>query len=280
MLPAWAASKLARREFTQLTQLIEEASGLVFGPGKQALLEGRLRRRLRALELGSFVDYLEVLADPVARQRELPNLIDCVTTNHTSFWREPKQFVFLRERGIAQLAAGAGEAPLRAWSAGCSSGEEPYTLAMVLAEATPDLLPRGFSILATDISRTVLTDAIQAIYREEEAKPLPAELRIRYLMRSRERAQQLVRVVPELRRLVSFELLNLLETTWSTTERFELIFCRNVLIYFDTPRQQQVLRRLTERLRPGGILCLGHSDNSMTANLPIRQLQANTYQRI
>jgi chemotaxis protein methyltransferase CheR len=169
---------------------------------------------------------------------------------------------------------------LRAWSAACSSGEEPYTLAMVLAEAAPELLQGHLRILATDISVTVLRKATQAIYRDSDVEAVPPAMRARWLMRARDRHLGLVRVVPELRRLVRFGQINLTDGTWHLGEPMDLILCRNVLIYFEPPMQRQILLQLCQHLRPGGILCLGHADTTSAVELPLRPLRANLYERL
>jgi chemotaxis protein methyltransferase CheR len=281
--PAWARGTLAPEELEWLARLIRTSCGIKLGPGKRSMLEGRLRRRLRALGLADFQAYLELLADPALQVRELPELIEAVTTNHTSFWREPKQFTYLAEEGLARLAGlGAGtQAPLRAWSAACSTGEEPYTLAMVLAEAAREgPIPRGFAVLGTDIAPAALAHARRAVYREQDVAPLPPALRLRHLMRARDRSLGLVRVAPELRRAVELAPINLIERAWPVQGPFDLILCRNVLIYFELEDQRRVLSKLCERLRPGGILCLGHADNTMAVKLPIRAVRANIYERL
>jgi chemotaxis protein methyltransferase CheR len=285
-LPAQVAEasprRLGERDFARLVKAVREACGIHLGPGKRTMLEGRLRRRLRALGLASFSEYVELLADSATRERELPELIDAVTTNETSFYREAKQFAYLATKGLERLAAaGAGSQwRLGAWSAGCSTGEEPYTLAMVLAEAAPQHLPRGFNVLATDISQAALAQAERAIYPAAEVARLPPAMLSRYVMRARDQRLGVIRIAPELRRLVRFEHLNLVAPRGQPRDSFDLVFCRNVLIYFAPAERLGILKHLCARLRPGGILCLGHADGSAAAGLPLRALLPNTFERV
>lgn len=278
----WAGARLEDEEFDWLAARIRQVCGIALGPSKRTMLEGRLRRRLRALELDSFAEYVDLLADPVYGQGELAELVDAVVTNQTAFFRERAHFDYLAEEGLARLAAaGAGrQGPLQAWSAACSSGEEAWSLAMLLAEAAPALLPRGFAVLGTDIARGVLEQARRAIYPESAAAPIPPDLRRRHLLRSRDRGLGLVRIAPELRERVRFEQRNLLDPHDHPPSTFDLVFCRNVLIYFRPEDQRRVLLGLCRHLRPGGILCLGHTDSIAGLTLPLRPLRVNVHERV
>ncbi len=274
-------------DFAVVARLVREICGIALGPNKRTMLEGRLRRRLRVLDLADFRSYVDLLEDPTRGRDELQDLIDCVTTNQTAFWREPQQLEFLLNEGVAQVAAATGAGtrhPLRAWSAACSSGEEPYCLAMILAERARDgSLPRGFSVLATDISHAMLARASRAVYPADAAEPLPPALHARYLMRARDRRLGVVRIAPEIREAVRFGRLNLIDPTFRVGEPFDHVLCRNVLIYFDAAEQARILGKLCRHLREGGLLCLGHADNTMGLRLPLRQLRqlrANTYVRL
>lgn len=278
------AGGLRPADFAVVARLVGEICGIALGPNKRTMLEGRLRRRLRALGLDGFGDYVALLEDPERGLDELQELIDCVTTNQTAFWREPQQLEYLLAEGVAQVAAATGggtHRPLRAWSAACSSGEEPYCLAMLLAERQRGgALPRGFSVLATDISRAMLDRAKRAVYPADAAEPLPPALHARYVLRARDRRLGVVRIAPELRAAVRFGFLNLIDATFRVGEPFDLVLCRNVLIYFEPAMQARILGKLCRHLRGGGLLCLGHADNTMGLRLPLRQLRANTYVRL
>jgi chemotaxis protein methyltransferase CheR len=279
-VPSWSRAILGKDEFAWLAGVVRDTCGIALTPGKRTMLEGRLRRRLRARELDTFAEYVRLLHDPEIRICELQELVDAVTTNQTSFFREPAHFDYLAGEGLARLLPDAAGRPLRAWSAACSSGEECYTLAMVLAETVPERVAGGFSILGTDISLTVLRKATRAIYSETAVAPVPAPLRARYLLRARDHGLGLVRVVSELRRMTRFGHLNLTDQTYRLPQPFDLIFCRNVLIYFAPPLQRFILEQLCRHLRPGGILCLGHADTTSATKLPLRLLRANIYERL
>jgi chemotaxis protein methyltransferase CheR len=279
-VPPWSQASLGMREFAWLADLVRESSGIALSPAKRTMLEGRLRRRLKMLGLESFGDYVGLLQDPEARTIELQALVDAVATNQTAFFREPAHFDYLAGEGLQRLLSEAQGRPLRAWSAACSTGEEPYTLAMVLVEAEPALLSGGLAILGTDISLTVLRKAARAIYRAADIEAVPRHLRARHFMRSRDPDLDLVRVVPELRRLVRFGHINLTDRTYHLGEPQDLILCRNVLIYFEPAMQRHILAQLCRHLRPGGILCLGHADTTSAVELPLRLLRANIYERL
>jgi chemotaxis protein methyltransferase CheR len=244
------------------------------------MLEGRLKRRLRELEIGSYRQYCEYLFGEEGRRQEVTSLIDVVTTNKTDFFREPKHFDYLTQSALPDLAARSAGQSLLLWSAGCSSGEEPYTLAMVLSEYAEAHPGFRFRILATDISTKVLARAELGIYAADTVEPVPQPMRRRYLMRSRERDADRVRIVPELRRMVEFRRLNFMDADYGVEEKADAIFCRNVIIYFDRPTQQKILGRLSSCLKPGGYLFVGHSETLHDMNLPLEALGPALYRRV
>jgi len=204
-----------------------------------------------------------------------------VTTNKTDFFREPQHFDYLLNTAIPHLmhTSGAGlRRSLMLWSAACSSGEEPYTLAMVLEEFASRVSGFSYLILATDISTRMVEAARRAIYPEERIAPVPMELRRKYLLRSRDPERQEVRIVPRLRERVKFRRLNFLDDDFGFREKMDIIFCRNVLIYFDKPTQHKVVDHLCRHLAPGGYLFTGHSETLSGMDLPLDQV-ANTVSR-
>lgn len=272
---------LSNRDYKRLCGLIQDVTGIHLGGEKMTMLESRVRRRLRALDLRSYEAYCDKLFHEGVTHEEVVLLIDAVTTNKTDFFREPAHFDFLTERGLPEMADRCrGTRPLIFWSAGCSSGEEPYTLAMLLSEFLEKRPDIRFKIMATDISTAMLRKAVTGVYPADNVEPVPMCLRKKYLMRSRDRESQEVRIVPELRRLVEFRRLNFMEDQYGVGEKTDAIFCRNVLIYFDRSTQQQILRKLIRHLRPHGYLFVGHSESLHDMNLPVKPVAPALYQRI
>ncbi|MDR3497315.1 MAG: CheR family methyltransferase [Ancalomicrobiaceae bacterium] len=273
---------LTLRDFRRLAQFINDYSGIKMPEVKKTMLEGRLRRRLRATGCPTFIDYCRFLFDEDGLEQEAPLLIDAVTTNKTDFFREPAHFEFLRQRGLPDLRA-QGINSVRAWSSACSVGAEPYTLAMVLADFAEDHGPMSFFVLATDLSTDVLASAQQGIYPLSMLDPVPTALRRRYVRVSgavRPTREPRARIVPELRSTIGFARMNLMDDAYAVGNPMHIIFCRNVLIYFDKVTQAQVLRRLCDCLQPGGYLFIGHSESATGFDLPLRAVSNTVLQRI
>lgn len=272
--------KLSDREFNCLATFISGSLGIKMPAAKRTMLEVRLGPRVRALGMDSFAEYCTHVFDSGEGSDELRRLTDAVTTNKTEFFRESAHYDWLTSRVLPELlgkdpAIGSGR-PLRVWSAGCSSGEEPYTLSMVLSEF--GRRPGGFDyhITATDLSSRMLDTALRAVYRAEAASNVPPELRERYLLRSRDRSDGRVRVVPAIRRKVSFGRLNLLEPLGFDVP-FDAVFCRNVLIYFNRETQIDILRRMAGAMVEGGYLFVGHSETLHGMDLPLRYVAPTIY---
>jgi len=272
---------ISSADFGRLRSLIYAQSGINLNADKKTMLELRIKRRLKHLNLASFTGYCEYLFGRQGQRDEIVHLLDVVTTNKTDFFREPDHFDYLVQKALPEIAAhGRCDQPLLIWSAGCSTGEEPYTLAMVMAEyklAHPGL---QFRIMATDISTTVLAKAELGVFSAEAVKPVPSDLRRKYFMRSRDRSSNLLRVVPELRHLVEFRRLNFKDSNYALTEKADAIFCRNVIIYFDRPTQEQILQKLTHYLLPGGYCFVGHSETLHGMDLPLLPIGPALYRRI
>lgn len=279
-LPTTFSDGLSDKDFRRLAQLIQGYSGIKMPPGKRTMLEGRLRRRVRATGAASLADYCRGLFEEDGLAAELVDLIDAVTTNKTEFFREPTHFDFLRDRGLSMLMT-PQRRTLKAWSAACSIGAEPYTLAMVIEEHLRETRSRGdYSILCTDLCTEVLEEAVAGIYPAAMIEPVPMELRRRYLMRARDAQRNVVRIAPALRSRLLFSRLNLMDEAYPVGDEMDMIFCRNILIYFDKPTQSKVLRRLCSHLRPGGMLFLGHSESVVGIDLPVRQVASTIFQRV
>jgi chemotaxis protein methyltransferase CheR len=271
-------------DFRRLSRFIRSRCGIKLPPAKKTMLEGRLRKRLRSLGMDNFKDYCEYLFSQGGLEDECIHMLDVVTTNKTDFFREPQHFHFLMEKALPELTRkfglGTGNKSLKVWSAGCSTGEEPYTLAMFLREFACTYHDLHFSILATDISTRVLDKARRAIYDHETIEPVPLPWREKYLLRSKDKSKGLVRMAPELRELVTFRNLNLMEDNYGIREPQAVIFCRNVLIYFERQTQLAVLQRLCRYLLTGGYLFIGHSETLHGLDLPLVQSEPTIYRRI
>jgi chemotaxis protein methyltransferase CheR len=273
---------LRERDFQRLAAFIHGTVGIKMPPSKRVMVEGRLRRRVRALGFSRFEDYCRFVFDEGGLEGETTAIIDAITTNKTDFFREPEHFRFLAATALPGLLerTGAGvRRPLKMWSAAASIGAEAYTLAMIAAEFGRELPGWRVEILATDICTEVLERAAVAIYPEDMVAPVPMDLRRRYLLRSRDRSRGEVRIAPELRRTVRFARLNLMDDSYPVDRDIDVVFCRNLLIYFDKATQQSVLRRLCSHLRPGGHLFLGHSETIAGLDLPVRQVAATIFVR-
>ncbi|WP_244936687.1 CheR family methyltransferase [Methylobacterium currus] len=278
------SQQLSERYFRSIAEVIEERVGIQLPPSKRTMVEGRLRKRVRALQLESLDAYARHLFDEGRLADEFVHLVDCVTTNKTDFFREPAHFDLLRETLVPRLCtlpAHRGERPLlKVWSAAASTGAEAYTLAMVLQDMIAAGHPFAYAILGTDVSTEVLRSAMDGIYSDEMLAAVPPESRRRYVMTARDPARQVGRIVPELRRRVRFRHLNLMDERYSVDRDVDVIFCRNVLIYFDRPTQKAVLGRLASHLRPGGYLAVGHSESMSVAGVPgLTQVTSTVFRR-
>ncbi len=243
------------RDFARVRGLIQAHAGIALGPGKVDLVYSRIARRLRARGLRSFEDYLELVT---ADADEWQEFVNALTTNLTSFFREAHHFSILEEH-VLRVQQRSGD-PARLWSSACSTGEEPYSMAMTLIDAFASWTP-PVKILATDLDTNVLRQAAEGVYPLERVERLPRGILKRFFLRGKSSREGMVRVRPEVRRLVSFRALNLLGGDWPLKARFDAVFCRNVLIYFDKPTQSRLLKRLHPLLCPDGLLFVGHAES-------------------
>ncbi len=274
---------MSPKEFDMLSEFIISHCGIKMPPAKKIMLESRLQKRLRSLGLDSFGDYCEFLFENPAGKGELVHMIDAVTTNKTDFFREPVHFEFLTQTALPQFVAeyaGGIRKKYSVWSAGCSSGEEPYTLAVVLNEFTLQQPDFQYSILATDISTRVLEKARLGIYDEHTVAEIPIFLKQKYFLRSKDRRKELVRVVPDLRSRVVFQRVNLMDEYIAVPEHMDAIFCRNVIIYFERSTQYKLLSSLCRYLKAGGYLFLGHSETVHGFDLPLIRIASTIYRKV
>jgi chemotaxis protein methyltransferase CheR len=266
-------------EFDFIRQLVYQRSRICLDGDKREMVNARLAKRLRATNLGSVTEYCQLLKSPTAGD-ELAHLIDAISTNHTFFFRENAHFDFVRNQIVPEMQQRqrAERWPrFLAWSAACSSGEEPYSLAMTLAESvTPGW---EWHIQCTDISHRILERASSAIYTEDVVSRLPAPTVRRHFQKGVGPQAGNYRVRAELRERLSFHQMNLLERDSPLNELFHVIFCRNVMIYFDRQTQEELVNRLARRLVPGGYLLVGHSESLTGINHPLQTVRPATYRR-
>jgi chemotaxis protein methyltransferase CheR len=268
------------KDYTRLCDLIYAEAGIHLNLEKKTMLEARVKRRLKILDIETYSLYCDYLFGHKGLRDEISHLIDVVTTNKTDFFREPKHFEYLTAKALPELAShDRSGKPLLIWSAGCSTGEEPYTLAIVLSEYALTHPGFRFRILATDISTLVLAKADRGVYTTDVVAPVSSALKLKYFMRSKDRASNQVRVTPELRRAIEFRRLNFMDTDYGVTEKVDAIFCRNVIIYFDRPTQQRILNRLASYLSPDGYMFVGHAETLHDMNLPLRPVAPALYRR-
>lgn len=270
-------------DFERLSTFIYSHCGIKMPPAKKTMLEARLQKRLRNFGLRTFQEYCDLLFKSAEGADELVHMIDAVTTNKTDFFREPVHFTFLTETVLPEFMnsySPSSRPPFSVWSSACSSGEEPYTLNIVLNEferANPGF---RFSILATDISTKVLEKARAGIYDEAQIAMIPSMQKGRYFLRSKDRSKGKVRVVPALRSSIAFQHLNLMDESYPLREgSLDALFCRNVIIYFDRQTQNMLLARLCKYLRRDGYLFLGHSETVHGFDLPVTRVTSTIYRK-
>lgn len=282
---ALEAPELSSESLIRFCEYITGELGIKMSPAKLPMLQSRLQRRLRVLGLSSLNQYQEYLFNSAQSDDERVHFINAITTNKTDFFREPQHFAYLVQTALPALDPSCDGSALerswrlKLWCAGCSSGEEPYTLAMVLGEFGGHRAGFDFTLLATDISTKVLNHAQLGIYDEERIDPVPMALRAKYLLRSKDRARNQVRIIPELRHKISFYRLNFMEAHYQVKDMFDVIFFRNVMIYFDKPTQEAVINKLCRHLVPGGFLFVGHSESLAGLNLPVKCVASAVYRK-
>lgn len=275
--------ELSTPTFDRFSEFIEDRLGIKMGRNKKAMLQARLMKRLRCLGLSSYEEYYDYLFSADGGTAELPQFVHQVTTNKTLFFREPAHYKYLIDFALPDLTRTndfGRHQPLRLWSAACSTGEEPYSLAMVLAEYARLRATIHYTLLGTDISPEVLRKAAQGIYAEARTETIPAHMKRLYLLRSREREKKLVRIVPELREKVNYKWLNLVADSYDMNWKADIIFCRNVIIYFNRATQEKVVSRLSDCLARGGYLFMGHSETLSGFSLPLQQVATTIYRKL
>jgi chemotaxis protein methyltransferase CheR len=272
------AGSLSSKDLNRVAALIYDNAGIVLDADKKIMLEGRLRRRMTDLKIDTYANYVKYLfSDGRHEAEELVLLIDVVSTNKTDFFRENGHFEFLLEKALPELLQNRHR-EIVIWSAGCSTGEEPYTMSILLTEYALTHPGFQFRVRATDISTAVLARARQAIYTSEAVSPVSPELRKKYFMRNKSRETNLLRVVPELREIVEFQRVNLMED-FSFPEKADIIFCRNVIIYFDKQTQERLFAKFARELNDDGYVFIGHSESLNHMNVPLVSVAPAVYRK-
>ena len=271
---------LHEKDFRRISDLVYEHCGIDLHEGKKELVRARLAKQLRKGHFKTFSEYLRhVLDDPTGR--EFSVLVDSLSTNLTKFFREDQHFEYLRTHLLPRIMAskqGSGEFRIRGWSAGCSSGEEPYSMAITLLEAIQGKGRWDVKLLATDVSTRVLEKARKGVYETDRIEPIPLPLRRRYLIPRRAGGKNLYEVGTALRNLVIFRYLNLMQD-WPIKGPLDFIFCRNVMIYFDKPTQGRLISRFYDLLGPGGVLFTGHSESLTGIAHAFKYVQPTIYMK-
>lgn len=260
--------------------LVRREAGISLADSKRQLLVARLSRRLRALGLHTFTEYHAYLMKPETGGDERLRMLDCITTNKTDFFREKHHFDYLRDTVLPQIARRSthgGLKRLRIWSAACSTGEEPYSIAITLRSVLGNAAGWDIRILASDLDTTVLATAEKGIYAAERIQALPDAVKHAHFLRGKGPSEGFVRVRPELQQMITFRRINLIEPSWPIRSQFDVIFCRNVVIYFNRETQKTLFTRMSHQIRPEGVLFVGHSENLFWMRDVFEVLQPTIY---
>ena len=273
---------LCARDFERISELVGDSVGIRLTPAKHMMIEGRLKKRLRSVEVATFSDYCDWLFHGDGLREELPHLINAVTTNKTDFFREPEHYHFLEQVILPEIlkANRSRKCQLKVWSAASSNGAEAYSACMIIEKFAQDSTHLSYAVLGTDVSTEVLAHARRAVYSAELMEPVPAEYLSRFVLTSRNPGlRPQVRMAPELRRHAVFRHLNLMDDAYPIDTDVDVVFLRNVLIYFAKPLQEAVIARVVSHLRPGGYLMLGHSESMIANRFPVTQVAPATFRK-
>ncbi|MCE2742691.1 MAG: methyltransferase domain-containing protein [Fluviicola sp.] len=273
-------NNLSDSDFNKLAAFIYTNYGIKLPITKKIMLESRLKPRLRINNMESYRDYCQFILSGKCGEEEIVNMIDLVSTNKTDFYRESAHFDFMKDVILPEHYNHKSEKPFKVWSSASSSGEEAYTIAIVISEFLEGKRPFDFSILGTDISTRILEKAATAIYPLERVDVIPLSQKKKYLLRGKDVEKPTVRIVPELRTKARFQRLNLMDNSYDVPNDFDLIFCRNVLIYFDRETQEKVINKLCNHLKKGGYFFLGHSESISGYDVPLKQIKPTMFQKI
>lgn len=267
---------ITEQEYEYVRKLVYDHCRINLGPNKKELVMARLSKRLRACNLGTYQAYIQLLQSPSGKS-EMGNLIDAISTNHTYFFREGEHFAYLMENILPEFNAQQPASQFRIWSAACSSGEEPYSLAILLNEHF-GIQHNRWAIEASDISAKILKKAHDGVFAKERIDRIRKDWLHRYFLKGNGKFAGLYQFHPQVRRNLTFRLLNLMTPTFPFNQHFNLILCRNVMIYFDRPTQEDLVNRLVKHLIPGGHLYIGHSESLNAIKHPLKLIKPAIYQ--
>lgn len=271
---------LTKEEFAKLSSFITTNYGIKLPDHKKVMVEGRLHKRLKALNIESFGEYIDMVLGEEETE-EVINMINAVSTNKTDFFREPAHFDYLTQHMLPEWTSRLDQKDIKIWSAAASTGEEIYTIAMVIEEylLSSGINRKPYSILGTDISVDALKAAINGVYHENRIADVPLQVKRRYFLKNKDPKMPTVRIKPELRNKTKFGRLNLMDNDYALEDRYDAIFCRNVLIYFDRNNQKRVISKLVEKLKPGGYLFVGHSESLFDKGTDLQLIKPTIYKK-
>ncbi len=273
-------SAMSEKDMKRVAEFIDMQAGIQLPMSKQALVEGRLRKRMEKLGFNEFRAYLNYALESTEGEKERLQLVDVITTNKTDFFREPQHFDYLINSVLPEKLKNISNGSMKTlnvWSAGCSTGEEAYTLSMVLAQAQENNKNFKYSILATDISHTCLRVGSQGIYTKKQIAPVSTVLRKKYLLKSRNPDEPFVQMGPEIRTPIRFDKCNLMDRTFSIEQKMDVIFCRNVMIYFNNETKHALVNKFENQLMPGGYLFVGHAESLSGMQTNMKQVSPMVY---
>jgi len=272
--------KMTSEDFDRLSSFVYKDLGIKMPVEKKIMLQSRLLKRLSELKINSFKEYLDFVFSKEGKVSEMIIMTDLITTNKTDFFREPNHFEFLKNIALPEIIAKKTKKKIKFWSAGCSSGEEPYTIAMVLSEFLENYPSYDFLIHATDLSIRMLEKASLAIYGMDRINDIPLSAKKKFLLKSKNPTNKTVRIVPQLRKKVIFQRLNFMDPFYQFDDYFDIVFCRNVIIYFDRITQEKVINKIADHLKPGGYFFLGHSESITNMDVPLKHIKPTIFQKI
>ncbi|MDJ1469004.1 CheR family methyltransferase [Cytophagaceae bacterium DM2B3-1] len=266
--------------FQRISAYISKEYGIKLPESKKPMLQGRLNKKIRSLGMTSYKEFIDYIFSEEGRKRELYNVVDLITTNKTDFYRESAHFHFLTNEFLPRYQSKRGRSPLKIWSSACSTGEEPYTIIMEMEEYKKRHPDFSYSLLASDISIRALQAAYQGIYEQSKISSIPLDIRRTYFLQSKT-DPHVFRIKPFYRKKIIYKRINLMEDSFGLLKAdYDIIFCRNVLIYFNKLTQEEVIGKLCQHLRPGGLLFLGHSESILGMQLPLKQIKPTLFQKI